>query len=123
MAIIDGIPGLQCNIISGERVLTEYWPDDDSTLGSTGDLGKRVIKYIEAEAGKNFEIWVTTLPNYEHWEYTLLVKPQLDGELLKGRWFKSSAMPSTFKFSSLDWGGETKTFKFSDLFLSKRIPH
>jgi hypothetical protein len=50
MAIVDGCPGLACEIVVDGQAVTEYLDEDEPEANNT------VIRYVEAQSGKVFAI-------------------------------------------------------------------
>jgi hypothetical protein len=108
MAIIEAIPGIEVQVVVDGQPLQEYRapPDDDD------DDHKQVTRYVIAQPGKHFAVYVRRAPHCKFgapkWDVNIRMK--LDGLPVRGRFLNRNQVEKVATLDGVDQ--ETKPGKW-----------
>lgn len=122
MAILDGVPGLEDQILVDGQPLVEYNDEDDSGI----DSGlKTVSKFVEATSEKQFSIKYMIDRTFPYRTQNILIEVFVDGRRLRGKLPSiekvmrgTTAIIDAHKFATSNQWFERK-FRFSKLSISE----
>jgi len=125
MAVLDGLPGLEVEIVVNGQPLKEY---TDTFVDE--EEAKTVIKYVEAVSGANFEIYCRFTRPYPHRDVVNSAHVELDGEGVVGKIIRKSYLQPLLRGYTAWIKGRTtgqgqkwleEKFRFAELTISTGV--